>query len=194
MVANPVQVVADRIVAYLSEKQHALGAAQFLELEISGMRLLLDPSPDDLPTEAHRATLHYWRGLSAVEGIPDQVKVEPDRLQAALGYLMLVDVVGGPAAYRYALYGTKIANIAGFDMTGKSVWEAATNDEIRLFFAAVYQAAIVLRQPVFSVHEAPPSITTSEWNRLILPLGEAGVIKRFLVCNVPMQEGAPVGA
>lgn len=183
---------ADRIVRYLSEKDPVLEVAQFLNLEISGLRLMLDPTDGDLPTAAHKETLRYWQGLPCVEGIPDQLKVDPDSLQPALGYLMLVDILGGEAGFRYALYGSKIANISGFDMTGKSVWQIGTRKDIQLFFAASYLAAMELRRPLFTAHEAPPSITTSQWNRLILPLGENGTIKRFLVCNVPIQEGAPV--
>lgn len=189
-----VQAAADRIVSYLSDKDPSLDAAQFLKLEIGGLRLLLDPAEEDLPTAAHRATLRYWQGLPSIEGIPDQLKVDPDRLQPALGYLMLVDVVGGDAGFRYSLYGTKIVSISGFDMTGKTVWEIGTRKDIQLFFAASYLAAIDLRRPLFTAHDAPPSITTSRWNRLILPIGEKGKIKRFLVCNVPMQEGMPVGS
>ena len=193
MLNAPVQAVADRILSYLSEADPAFDAAHFLKLQISALRMKLDPGPADLPTEAHRATLKYWQQLPAVEGIPDQLKVEPDRLYEALGYLMLVDVEGGDAGFRYALYGTKITNISGFDMTGKSVWEIKTSSDIQLFFAASYKAVLALRRPLFTAHEAPPAITTSEWNRLILPLGENGEIQRFLVCNVPIQEGISVG-
>lgn len=189
-----IQAAADRIVSYLSDKDPSLDAAQFLKLEIGGLRLLLDPAEEDLPTDAHKATLRYWQALPSIEGIPNQLKVEPDRLQPALGYLMLVDVVGGNTDFRYALYGTKIVSVSGFDMTGKTVWEIGTSSQIRLFFAATYSAAIGLRRPLFTAHDAPPSITTSRWDRLILPLGENGAIKRFLVCNVPMQEDMPVGS
>ena len=185
-----VQSLADRIVKYLAEERPDLAAAHYLELEVDGLCLMLDPSEADLPTEIHKTVLRYWQALPKVEGIPEGTKVEPERLQPALGYLMLVDVVGGDPAFRYALYGTKIVDIAGFDMTGQSVWDIKTSKTIQRFFAATYVAALELRRPVFTVHEAPPAITTSRWHRLILPLGEHGKIKRFLVCNVPFHDGA----
>lgn len=186
------QDTSDRIVQYLVEADPLVEPAHLLNLNISGLRLVLDPGEDDLPTAAHKATLRYWRGLTAIDGVPDQLKVDPDCLQSALGYLMLVDVLEDPAGFRYALYGTKIANISGFDMTGKTVWEIDTQKDIQVFFAASYMAVMALRRPLFTAHEAPPAITTSLWNRLILPLGDEGTIKRFLVCNVPIQDGVPV--
>lgn len=185
-----VQSLADRIVKYLAEENPTLGAAHYLALNIEGLYLKLDPAEADLPTEIHKMVLRYWQALPKFEGIPERITVEPEKLQPALGYLMLVDVVGGQTGFRYALYGTKIVDVAGFDMTGQTVWDIKTSEDIRLFFGACYVAALELRRPLFTVHEAPPDITTSHWNRLILPLGEHGEIKRFLVCNVPFHDGA----
>lgn len=180
---------AERIVSYLEDRGHRGDPASYLDIQVNGAQLLLDPDESDLPTEMQRATLRYWQSLPKVGGIPDQLKVDPEALRPALGYLMLVDRLEGPCEFRYALYGSKIAAVSGFDMTGQTVSDIATLDEIRIFLAACYQAVIALRQPLFTVHEAPRSITVSHWHRLILPLGQQGEIRRFLVCNVPIHEG-----
>ncbi|NIA68136.1 PAS domain-containing protein [Pelagibius litoralis] len=183
-----VQSTADQIAKYLTEGDR-LDAAACLDIEINGLKLVLDPAEADLPTDRQKLVLRYWQALPKVRDIPNQVKVEPEALLPALGYLMLVDVIEQPSGFRYSLYGSKIASIAGFDMTGKTVRDIATVNAIQLFFAACYRAVIILRRPLFTVHEAPPSITVSHWNRLILPLGRKGEIERFLVCNVPLHNG-----
>lgn len=183
------RATAKRIVSYLEDRDHRGDPAVYLDIQVGGAQLLLDPDAADLPTEMQRVTLRYWRGLPKVGGIPNQLKVDPQALRPALGYLMLVDRLEGPCEFRYALYGSRIAGVSGFDMTGQTVSEIATQDAIRVFFAACYQAVVELKRPLFTVHEPPPSITVSYWHRLILPLGQQGEVRRFLVCNVPIHDG-----
>ena len=181
--------LADQIVTCLSSDSGAQRAATSLKIEIKGVELVRDPLEEDLPIEMLRLVLRFWRRLPRVDGIPNVVKIQPEQVRPALGYLMLIDIVEENDDYRYALYGTKIAAVSGFDMTGKSVWDVATTAPIKVFFAACYTAARRLKCPIYSIHEAPPSITVSHWHRLILPLGLDGRIKRFLVCNVPIHKG-----
>ncbi len=183
--------VADKVVAYLTEGGEGGRLAAILGLDVKGLALVLEPSEQDLPFEELRTVLRYWRDLPCSGGIPDVLKVEPDRLLPALGYIMLVDVGEGDDDFRYALYGSKIAEVSGFDMTGKSIWDIPTTSPVQIFFAACYMAARRLKRPIYSVHEAPPAITVSHWHRLILPLGKDGEVRRFLVCNVPISEGKP---
>ena len=190
--AKPVaRDVADRVVEYLTEGGDGRRLAAVLELDVKGLQLVPEPAEQDLPTEELRAVLRYWQGLPRSGGIPDVLKVEPHRLLPALGYIMLVDVGAAEHDFRYALYGSKIAEVSGFDMTGKSIWDIPTTSAVQVFFAACYMAVQRLKRPIYSVHEAPPSITVSHWHRLILPLGKDGVVRRFLVCNVPISEGKP---
>ena len=181
--------VAEAIVHYLSTGQGAAAVDAALDFEIKDLRLLRAPVEGDLPVEALRCVLRYWQGLPKVAEVADVLKIDPAAVRGALGYLMLIDVGSGPNDYRYALYGSKIAAVAGFDMTGKTVWDVATTSAVRTFFAACYRAARELRCPLYTVHKAPPQITASHWHRLILPLGENGEIRRFLVCNTPIQDG-----
>jgi hypothetical protein len=74
-------------------------------------------------------------------------------------------------------------------MTGKTVWQVATTSAIQTFFAACYRVVRAQRCTLYTVHKAPPQITASHWHRVILPLGQDGAVKRFLVCNTPIQNG-----
>ena len=191
-IADPAtRELAERVIAYLAEGGAGGRLDEVLGLDVRDLALVLEPSERELPFEELRAVLRYWRDLPRSGGIPDVLKVEPDRLLLALGYIMLLDVGEGEDDFRYALYGSKIAEVAGFDMTGKSIWDIPTTSPIQVFFAACYMAARRLKRPIYSVHEAPPAITVSHWHRLILPLGKDGEVRRFLVCNVPISEGKP---
>lgn len=189
MTQDSVRQVAEAIKSCLLTARGAKQVSALLEPEIKGLKLVLDPTPEALPTDAFRSVLGYWRSLPQAGGVPNVLRVEPSELIAMLGYLMLIDIDDENDDYRYALYGSKVAQTSGFDLTGKSLWQGRTSRSIQIFTAACYVAARQLRLPVYSVHEPPPSMTLSHWHRLILPLGREGEIKRFLVCNVPMLDG-----
>ena len=160
-----------------------------LNFEVEGIQLRRDPTEDDLPLEELRLVLRYWQALPKTSGVADLLKIDPHALRRALGYVMLIDVEPGESEFRYALYGSKIAAVSGFDMTGKTVWQVATTSAVQTFFAACYRMVRAEPCSLYTVHKAPPQITASHWHRLILPLGQAGVVMRFLVCNTPIQNG-----
>lgn len=169
------------------EKREKVEAA--LNFEVKDLRLRRDPTEEDLPLPELRLVLRYWQALPKTDGVADLLKIDPHALRPALGYLMLVDVGAGESDFRYALYGSKIAAVSGFDMTGKTVWQAATTSAVQTFFAACYRVVGAERCSLYTVHKAPPQITASHWHRLILPLGQGGEVRRFLVCNTPIQNG-----
>jgi hypothetical protein len=182
--------VAGAIERYLATGRGEAAVAEALNFEVGDLKLQRAPAEADLPVEELRCVLRYWQSLPKLAGVADVVAIDPVELRAALGYLMLVDAGPGRNDYRYALYGTKIAAVAGFDMTGKTVWDVATTSAIQTFFAACYRALRAVPCALYTVHKAPPQITASHWHRLILPLGEGGTVKRFLICNAPIQDGA----
>lgn len=181
--------MADKIVAYLSMAEPSLSPAEYLDTAVQGLEISRDPRPEDLPAEQLTSVLQFWLELPKVNGVPNMVKVNPEQVRPALGYLILLDIDEENDDFHYALYGSRIAEVSGFDMTGKSIWSIATTPSVQIFFAGCYMAARRLRCPIYTVHEAPPFITVSLWHRLILPLGIDGRVTRFLVCNLPIHEG-----
>lgn len=182
-------LMADKICDYIAKHGDADVGADDLGQRVSGLELLFDPKLADLGIDMHRQVMSYWRELPQVDGVPNQTKVDPTKLLSSLGYLMLVDVGERKGDFVYALYGSNIARTAGFDMTGKSVWDVGTTSPIKVLFAACYETVKRLRKPLLTVHEAAPEVTISHWHRLILPLGQDGNVTRFLVCNVPIHQG-----
>ncbi len=180
--------LSKRIEEYLSIAPDQ-APSRYLNIAINDLYIARDPQMNDLPTEHLRSVLRFWLQLPKVDGVPNVVKIEPEAVRSALGYLILIDIDDENEDFRYALYGSRIAAVSGFDMTGKGVWDLGTNSVIQNFFAACYIAASRLRCPIYTIHEAPPAITVSHWHRLILPLGQGGLVRRFLVCNLPIFKG-----
>jgi PAS domain-containing protein len=101
-------------------------------------------------------------------------------------WLMLVDVEGAGADFRYAHYGAEIRATYQRDMTGACA--SAIGGHVSAFFVALYRAALARRQWALSLHEPPPEVFARRWQRLIVPLDEGGRITRFAVLNVAENE------
>ena len=102
-----------------------------------------------------------------------------------MGYIMILDVL--PGDYFYRLYGSKIAKIAGFDMTGKKTSDIPFSLPGR-FFLGCYDWVCQTKRIVESYHLAPAVVNALGWHRLALPFEVDGRVTRLLVGNV--NEGA----
>ena len=182
--------LADRIVDYLLTDVTDQATSELLKAEYGGLRFVRDPWARDLPTAHLREALRFWQTLPRIEGIPNVLEIDPAHLGSARDYLMLIDIDEVTDDFRYALYSPSIVRVAGVDMTGKSVWQLTTTSHNQIFFAAGYTAARRLKRPIYIVHEAQSFGAECHWHRLILPLGSDGTIKRLMVCNLPMRDGA----
>lgn len=133
-----------------------------------------------------RFTLDLWH-RAARGGLPTTRLVDPIKLAPALGYLLLVDVVEDGHDFVYRLCGTHVSAVSGLDMTGKKLSERSASPYIREFSIALYRAVMIRREPVWSLYGAAMPIRTTAWERLILPLVDAGgTVCRFLVAIVPI--------
>ncbi len=149
-------------------------------------KLIWSPAPENLEHNPLRFLMDYWQRLRQADGLPRATAIDPVEMRPALGNVMLLDVLDGGTDFRYRLYGSKIAERAGFDMTGKRVSDIGTSTAVATFFTYVYQAVLKRREPIYTEHRPPAAIRVTKWYRLILPLGDAdGAINRLLVGNIP---------
>jgi len=148
--------------------------------------VIWEPAAEDLWDPRLRDLRAAWTAeREQCEGLPHFSWVEPGRVPSVIGFLMLLQVEQGGADFRYRLYGTEISRRFMVDLTGRRVSEVPVAMS-RLFFLAVYRAAIARGEPVFTWHAPPLHVHVTSWARLILPLaGDHGAIERFLVGNIP---------
>ncbi len=140
----------------------------------------------DLEIRELRFLRGLWDQLRTDGKLPRTPELGPELLRPALGYIMILDVVDGGADFRYRLYGSRIAQRAGFDATGKLTSEIGPTTFISQFFVACYRAVYRREEPLFTAHVPPSKVEVQIWRRLILPLAdETGAVYRFLVGNVP---------
>lgn len=180
--------LADLIAAnHLSELQ-AYFTARGAALE----RLLWSPTSAALSNPTMRFLIEYWHRLRGDAPMPRADAVSPFDLKPALGHIMLIDVLDEGWDGRFRLYGTKIAETYGRDMTGRLVSEIDGGNYVSQFFRALYRSAWLRREGFFTHHFPPSHIAVSSWARLALPLCDAdGRIIRFLASNFAGAWRAP---
>ncbi len=146
-----------------------------------------DPSPGRDTPEPIRFLLAYWTDLAAGRAMPGMGEIDALSLRPALGYIALLDVVDGGRDFRYRLYGTILAAVAGFDMTGRLTSEHKASPHITHFYMASHRAAVTRGRPFFSEHRPASTQLTKGWHRVVLPFaGADGNVQRFLVGGVPI--------
>jgi PAS domain len=152
-----------------------------------GPSIKWDPPVDTIGQKPMRFTLDLWH-QAATSGLPTTGFVDPIKLAPALGYLLLVDVIDGGRDFAYRLFGTRVSAVSGFDMTRKKLSEHPASPYIREFSIALYRAAIIRREPVWSHYGPAMAVSTAAWERIVLPLVDApgGTVCRFLVATVPI--------
>ncbi|MDP6833172.1 MAG: PAS domain-containing protein [Alphaproteobacteria bacterium] len=156
----------------------------FAGLNASTPKVVWSPQAADLDEEVLRILLNYWTALPHGQSLPLSSAVDPMGMKAALGHIMLLEVVDDGWDFRYRVYGSAIAARSGFDATGKLVSELPIAP-MAPFFMATYRACIERGAHLFARHVPPAEIQVVSWDRLILPLEDgAGQINRLLVGNV----------
>jgi hypothetical protein len=158
-------------------------------LESHGFENLLlrwapDPAKLNVP---ELAFLHgYWLRLPKAGSLGRYDAIDPLEMRPALGNVMLLEADEAADDYRYRLYGSRIAERAGFDLTGKFTRDVPTHPALGLLFRVCYRACARRKIPLFTRHVPPASVGVLYWTRLILPLAdETGAARHFLVGNVP---------
>jgi hypothetical protein len=161
-------------------------AAPFLKHGLRSPVVRWNPAAADLPTKQLPFVLNLWQSLRDTNGRVTPEQIDPFALKPALGYILLIDVLDDGADFYYRLYGSEIARVAGFDMTGKRTSQMVTGSLASTFYIAGYRALLQRPEPLFTWHEMPMQITINNWDRIVLPLtGTDGRITRLLTCNMP---------
>jgi hypothetical protein len=166
----------------------------FAEFGARGPSLRWRPPVETLAAQQLRFLLRYWEDLRGTRPMPGMSEIDAAEMRPALGYVNLVDAIEDGRDFRYRVFGSIVAAVSGFDMTGRLASELKASSYIVEFGLAAYRAARERREPLFSEHGPPAAVYTATWHRLVLPLaGAEGQVARFLVGAVPIaRDGSPV--
>lgn len=162
--------------------------------------LTWSPTTAVTDSEIMRFLIEYWQRLRGDRDLPLASEVTPFDLKPALGHIVLIDVLDEGWNGRFRVYGTKVAETYGRDMTGLLLSDIDGGNYASVFFRALYRAAWLRRISYYSHHFPPPHVAVESWQRLALPLaGADGRVTRFLACNIagpwrparPRASGSP---
>jgi hypothetical protein len=152
-----------------------------------GPTLTWRPTRDDLQPQPLQFLLTYWTQLRKGKSLPRASDIDPLEMQPALGYILLLDVLEDGLDFQFRLFGTIIAAVSGFDMTGRLMSGHPASPYVVDFYRATHRAVLQRREPLATVHSPPVGVSTTVWHRLILPLGDAnGAVVRLLGGIVPV--------
>jgi hypothetical protein len=137
-----------------------------------------------------RLLLDYWLAKRGPRRMPVRADIDPAELVGLLPNLMLVDVVGDPARFRFRLVGTRVARASGEDRTGHFF------DEYPFFRA--YPSVLEQYRRVTS--EVQPLLATEiffnrehgtayDVERLLLPLGQSETKADMLLAHFRFMRG-----
>jgi hypothetical protein len=146
-----------------------------------------DPDPGSFEDRRLAQLLDHWRGITGTADLPPAEAIDPAALVFILGWLMIMDPLDGGSDFKYRLYGSRIAELTGRDLTGCKVSDSFP--DFAAFTSEIYRSAMQTRRPVLTRHTPPKVIVVARWERLILPFaGADGGVARFLVGAVPLGQ------
>jgi hypothetical protein len=155
--------------------------------------LVWNPAVEQASAEPLCFLTSYWHGIAAEGQLPHFKQIDPTELRPALGYVMLLDAVDEGRDFRYRLYGSIIASISGFDMTGKLLSEHPSTAYATEFGIATSRAALRRRQSIYTVRSPVGAEQTTSWQRVVLPLvDDSGAVVRLLAGTAPIARDGRV--
>jgi PAS domain-containing protein len=140
-----------------------------------------NPSPEQIPPLGPlRFLAQHWQTIAAA-GLPHLREIDPFKLRPALGYLMVLEPVEDGRDFSYRLYGSTLARVSGFEMTGRRVSEHPASAYVAEFSIAINRAVLKAGVPIYTTRRPVGAELAMRWHRLTLPfLDDSGTPARIL--------------
>ncbi len=145
------------------------------------------PRPLAFRLREHRSAYGFWLDVKGLAELPPAELIDPTAFAGALGCVLLLEPEQDGRDFRYRIFGSRIAQMFGQDMTGRRLSEfpeLAARNTLRQ-----YHLVMRARRAIYSEHDAMPEVSlVVRWCRLVLPFTDRlGGISRLLVTNVPVE-------
>jgi len=142
----------------------------------------------DFLTEPLRFLLAYWSTLRGDGAVPHHRRVDPTAMRPVLGFVMVLDAVDSGRDFRYRLFGSSIARVSGFDMTGRLMSSHPASPYATEFAIASTLASVQRGLPLYTERQLARAEKTMRWPRLTLPMrDDSNRIIRVLAGTVPLD-------
>lgn len=158
-------------------------------------KILWNPRPNAFASDKLQFLLSYWTGLKRGAPFPRYTDIDPLDMRPVLGYVTLLEPVGGDRDFRYRVFGSAIASLSKFELTGRLASELCASPTVIEFSLATYRVAFRRRAPLYTVRSPSGAHYTATWHRLTLPLVDSnGEMARLISASVPLSsDGNLVG-
>ena len=128
--------------------------------------------------------LHIYTMIAPDTGVPAKSAIGSAVFERMKPFLMVLEPMEN-GEYRYLHYGSAIAAVAGFDMTGRCTSDF--NNPIGALFRDIYEQVAGLQRPVYTISRAVKASHVHTWERLILPVRQEDGQIGFIVYNRPRE-------
>jgi len=137
----------------------------------------------------------YWAERRGARPYPARSAIDPLELKPLLGNMMLFDVVGHPPRFRYRVYGSRLAERSGYDMTGRWIDELPDPDNAAIGNYHLLRL-MTARQPISYQRDRMLDGRMCRYEVLALPLSEDGLTINMILEGVSFAEewAAPMPA
>jgi len=182
---------ADRAAALLASDRIDDVVALFDSPETDRPFLRWSPSVDELPNETMRGFLQTWDALPRRDGqnLPNHEDFDVFDFRLSMGYMFYLDVLEEGADFRYRVFGSRLAEFAGLDWSGRTLSSYPASTYSRDFMLTGFKAILLRREPLQTQHSSPRNHMIATWHRIVVPLiDDGGVISRILGMNVPASQ------
>jgi hypothetical protein len=141
-----------------------------------------NPLPSRPPLRRLHHLLRHWHVLRADRTLPQPADFDILDIPQLFGHLHVVEVYeGAPTRFRFRLFGTRIADLGGRDLTGRwvsdippPIWAAAVH--------TAFEQPLAVRMPCYSRSDESHDTRVVEMHRLACPFSNDGNnIDRLLV-------------
>lgn len=131
--------------------------------------------------------VQLWQSRRGSDGaLPARAAFTPEWLKPWLGNILLVEPLQGGADFVIRLYGTKVAEVFGCDMTGRRYSEFPPEHHNVLM--TPLRLAMQGHRPVFSRHRYSLQTRTWQWERVAMPLATDGrTVDMLMVALYPIE-------
>jgi hypothetical protein len=130
-----------------------------------------------------RELFDYWRACAKGNSMPSRSNINPAAIPPLLPGISVLDAGRQPAEIIYRLAGTRLRDIFGKEVTGKSVFDLEFGEK-RNYWLAVYRKVIDEKVPMQGAVKGPVADRDHVvlfWMRL--PLSDDGAIINKILCN-----------
>lgn len=177
----------DRLVEDIRAERLDVVAQFFQTAEATLLALEWTPEAASLEKPELRLLLDYWHRLRADQALPRAAQVSPFDMRAALGHIVIVDALDEGRDGIYRLFGSKVAQRLGSDLTGRHLRELDDGSYLAQFACALHRAVFLRQEPIFVAHQPPAGVSATAWLWLVMPLAdETGpAVARYLIGMLP---------